>query len=192
MKKWILAIIISIFAICSNSFNPGTIIGIREPILNQARDKYFSLLMLGFQFLSFDNVESGLVTLGGITGSLTNTKPENVKIGFDVAQNALTLDITKSTLKLHSNWRADSKTGVADVSGILSHVVLYLSFSTKGIDDDELIPQISIKDVVITSREEDFKFSYSCDQCSEALIQNLNTALKTNLFQQIKNEAKAI
>ena len=192
MKYQILGLLVAILSLSTIAIKPGTIVGLREDILNKVRDQYFPLIMLPFQLIDFDNVQDGSVTLSSIMGSLTNENAGNCKISFDEDRDNLLLNTTNSKLRIHTNWAKGDKSGVADFSADIDYITLYLSFSTIKNSDDDLIPQIGIEEVNLFFNEDSYTNDFSCFDCSDSFKRDIEDALTGKMVDSIKDQAITI
>lgn len=181
----------------SLAVNPGSIFGLRAPILNQIKDQYYDLLALGFQYIflpDFQDTGAGSkVSATGLSPTLTLKGKDFVDVGFEEARNALRVTVRESGINVHLNFRdeATGKTGVADITGKISNITLFMIFNAVRVNDTYR-PTISFNEVHINKNDAELKYDYSCGDCNEEVHSRITHALKVRLFEHIQSEAVGI
>jgi hypothetical protein len=173
------------------AINPGAVIGLREPVLNQIKDYYFDIIMLGFQFLFIEDLTDHSVTLTGISPTLDIPSSSHVTVHTDAERNALRVVVQDAGLKVHLNWKdsSSSHTGVADLDGTIDNITLYMSFDATHVNQTYR-PKINFDEVLINQNASDFSINYACSECDQDAIDRIEHALGVRMFEHFESKAK--
>lgn len=191
--KLLYSCFLALLVISCAAVYPGTIVGLREPVLNQIKQQYYDIIIFGFEFIFINDVSENTLHLTGISPDLDVKGHSSVNIGFDEERNSLVVVVNEPALNVHLNWKDTdaSKTGTADITGKISNITMYMTFDTTHVGDSYR-PKINFTQVSINHTLEDFTFNYDCPDCSEDLRSRLDNMLKHRLFEQFQSQAKDI
>ena len=175
--------------------NPGLVGGLKQPIVNKIKEKYFDTFMEGFRNIDIDEIKEGDLKVSGIEVEVVNEDHNNVQVTFNAEKNGVNVVVDNTSIKVHCNWKYKKLilevSGVGDIEGPISHLSMMIGFENQE-KDGMLIPKINIQDFDMGINSGDWHFHFDCSACPPGIADLLLDLFKSDLIKKIKDEAKSV
>jgi len=175
--------------------NPGLVGGIKMPIINKIKEKFFAEIMEGFKQIDTDDMKVGDLSITGISAEVLNDNHNHVQLSFQEDKNGLAVSVDNTYINVRVNWRYKKSllkfSGTGDVKGPISNVRMIIGFETQE-KDGFLVPKISITDFDISLDKNQWHFHFSCKGCISKVNDLILNAFKGPLVDKIKSEARKV
>jgi hypothetical protein len=175
--------------------NPGLVGGLKLPIINKIKEKYFETFMDGFRNINIDDLHEGDLKVTGIEVEAINDDHNNVQVSFNEEKNGINVVVDNTQIKVHCNWGYKvliiTISGVGDIRGPISHLSMLIGFETQE-KDGAIIPKINIQDFDIGIDSGAWDFHFDCSACPPGIADLLLNLFKGELVGKIKDEARNV
>jgi hypothetical protein len=175
--------------------NPGLVGGIKMPIINKIKERFFGEIMEGFKQVDIDDMKVGDLSITAISAEVVNDNHNNVQLSFQEDKNGLAVSVDNTYVNVHVHWRYKKSilkfSGTGDVKGPISNVRMILGFDTQE-KDGFLVPKMSITDFNISLEKKQWHFHFNCKGCIAKINDLILNAFKGPLVDKIKSEARKV
>ncbi|CAI2369371.1 unnamed protein product [Moneuplotes crassus] len=193
MKGLTIFFLLAIVAL-SLAENPALVAVIEKPIIDKARDKYFTSVVNALGTLTLEDFKEGAITATDIRVEISNDASENLNVAFDNESNFIRTEIKNTNIRVKVNYKYKAVgvlpiKGTADISGPLDSLALAILMG-KAEDGDFIIPQIAVPEVSLSMTNSKFKVKLTCKGCLKPVESLITTFMKGTLLNKVKGQVK--
>ena len=185
--------ILSLLAIISVSRaeNPGIVAVIKKPIIEEARDQYFTQIFKDFGEQTIPDIKKGDIKTSDGRVSISNGSPKNLDITFNPKSNSIGVQIkdTKFSAKVKYKYhKVVTVKGDVEVSGKVENLKMNIVLDkTSG---KPIIPQIKVEDFEFGMSKKSLKFRLHCKHCPSPVEKLISNWMKGDLVDEIRKQVK--
>uniref|UniRef100_A0A7S3JNE7 Bactericidal permeability-increasing protein n=1 Tax=Euplotes harpa TaxID=151035 RepID=A0A7S3JNE7_9SPIT len=190
MKAFVPILILICCASMCRSENPGLVAAIKMPIIEKVKNQYFVSAFQQFGHQTVPDQSEGDLHVSNIRVDMSNTSPNNLKVSFVKASNAIGVDIENTGIVVNVDWRFKksiiSVSGDAKVSGTIGGIAMGIVL-TKMQEGSYFIPQIGVNNFNLNMDKGAFSLDFHCNHCPGEIEKLISGFLKDKLLDAVRS-----